>query len=171
VLQYLQKYNVEGVERCIASSLYEPPEDKEKGSVATSPSLIEDSDFFPQKSLITNAAPGRSSTPSPGRMSSTDDEGAPKKATSFLVSLYEEDEEESRKNDQQKKGSENQRVMIVLDPFFQSAQPSKSTLQDITEPAVKVKAVHNLITTMVEMLSAGAAGSDLQPLMDVDTGK
>ena len=229
VLRYLQKYNVHGVERCIASSSYVPPDgvrtDTPTGgagertdkrteettvTVGTGPSasLIEDSDFFPQKTLSAsstgfktqgtsgiNGNNGNSgnnarnsevisgNSAAVSEQTPSDPPRVPKKATSYIVSLYEEDREENRRNnlkneerekeerDREEREMDSKRAMIVLEPYFQSVSPSRSTLQDIPLTDVKVKAVHNLITTMVEMLSAGAAGSDLQPLMDVNTGE
>ena len=172
VLKYLEKYNVKGVERCIASSLYEPPAESETTTLPTDPLVVENPAFFVQEGFSSDA-----STPLLVKRVSTDvvDEILPKKPTTFFVSLYEEDETANRKTkgaqSTEKKVVDGQRTMIVLDPYFQTSKPSRSTLQDITSKSVKVKAVHNLITTMLEMLSAGAAGSDLQPLMDVDTGE
>lgn len=172
VLKYLEKYNVKGVERCIASGTYEPPK---MDDVSVDPTEVETPSFFPSDDTASSLGDGpsllvtRGYTPEVGSSDTS-----PKKETSFLVSLYEEDEAADKRikvtQRETKRVAEKQRAMIVLDPYFQTSKPSKSTLQDIGEKSVKVKAVHNLISTMVEMLSAGAAGSDLQPLMDVDTG-
>lgn len=170
VLKYLEKYNVKGVERCIASGAYVPPTDFVLPSSTTA--ALPTDGFFPSDG-------SRAATPT-ATDALQDQIRAPvrteksRKSTTYLASLYEEDAEEK----QERTGSyakfpkeEEGRVMIVLDPFFKTSHPSKSTLQDITSKPLKLKAVRNLMTTMVEMLSAGAAGSDLQPLMDVNTGE
>ena len=103
----------------------------------------------------------------------------PRKSTTYIASLYEQEEEQERKKKDTSRSTqvsekdlhEGDRAMIVLDPYFKATRPAKSTLLDISEYSIKVAAVHNLITTMMEMLWAGSAGSDLQPLLDVDTGE
>jgi hypothetical protein len=141
----LEKYNVRGVERCIASG-----DDKSVNTGLTA------TDAF-REPIVAATTPE-----------------TPRKMTSYIVSLYEEDKEQKMHQQrlavEAQKVADTDRVMIVLDPFFRATRPAKSTLQDIEAKAVKVTAVRNLISTMVDMLSAGAAGSDLQPLMDVDNG-
>lgn len=96
----------------------------------------------------------------------------------FLEKLYNNDEknekeEKIRENnfvENEKKKEHDNRVMVVMEPFFQSKLASKSTLQDLNTLDIKSKAVQNLILTMVEMLNAGVAGSDLQPLINTETG-
>lgn len=170
VLKYLEKYNVKGVERCIASGAYVPPTDFVLPSSTTA--ALPTDVFFPSDGsraatpTATDALQDQIRTPIRREKS--------RKSTTYLASLYEEDEEEKQEGTGNyakfPKGDEG-RVMIVLDPFFKTSHPSKSTLQDITSKPLKLKAVHNLMSTMVDMLSAGAAGSDLQPLMDVNTGE
>ena len=58
-------------------------------------------------------------------------------------------------------------AIIVLDPFF--APPSTATLTDLT-PSIQLTAVKHLTTTIVQMLLAGVATSDLQPLINPITG-
>ena len=175
VLRYLEKYNVQGVERCIASGVYSPPTAKTLPPTAIA--AIQEHDgipFFPADKTP-NTGPSATDAFRETIVTVTVAETPPKKMTSYIVSLYEEDE--AQKLQQQRLAVEAQRladtdrVMIVLDPFFRASRPAKSTLQDIEAKAVKVTAVRNLFSTMVDMLSAGAAGSDLQPLMDVDNGK
>jgi hypothetical protein len=98
----------------------------------------------------------------------------------FLEKLYTNDEKNEAEekirennffeNEKNNKNIQSSRVMMVLKPFFQSNLASKSTLQDIETVDIKSKAVSNLILTMVEMLNAGVAGSDLQPLINIETG-
>jgi hypothetical protein len=170
VLKYLEKYNVQGVERCIASGAYVPPTDFVLPSSTTA--ALPTDGFFPTDGsrattpTATDALQDQMQTPIRTEKS--------RKSTTYLASLYEEDEEEKQEgtgNYAKIPKVDEGRVMIVLDPFFKTSHPSKSTLQDITSKPLKLKAVHNLMSTMVDMLSAGAAGSDLQPLMDVNTGE
>ena len=58
-------------------------------------------------------------------------------------------------------------AMIVLDPFF--APPSTATLSNLTPP-IQLIAVKSLTTTIVQMLLAGVATSDLQPLINPVSG-
>lgn len=174
VLRYLEKYNVRGVERCIASGVYSPPSAKTLPPTAVAAIQKHDGILFFPAVKSPDAGPTATDAFREPIVTATARETPPRKMTSYIVSLYEEDKEE--KLHQQKVAEEAQkvadtdRVMIVLDPFFRASRPAKSTLQDIEAKAVKVTAVHNLFSTMVDMLSAGAAGSDLQPLMDVDNG-
>lgn len=170
VLKYLEKYHVKGVERCLASSAYIPPTDFVLPSSTTA--ALPTDGFFPSDGsraatpTATDALRDQIRTPVRTEKS--------RKSTTYIASLYEEDAEEKQEGTGSYAKSpkeEEGRVMIVLDPFFKTSHPSKSTLQDITSKPLKLKAVRNLMTTMVEMLSAGAAGSDLQPLMDVNTGE
>ena len=176
VLRYLEGYNVMGVERCIASSIYEPPYESESSPPPTDPIEIVNPAFFVQErtSSVDDSGVAEEGVPLIMKRLPMTEQILPKKPTTFLVALYEEDETANKKIkvDQvmERKVQEGQRSMIVLDPFFQTSKPSSSTLQDIPVRSVKIKAVHNLITTMLQMLSAGAAGSDLQPLINVETG-
>lgn len=176
VLRYLEGYNVMGVERCIASSIYEPPSDSETATPPTDPIEIVNPAFFVQErsSSMDDSGVADEGAPLIIKRVPITEQILPKKPTTFLVSLYEEDETANKKIKVpkviEKNVQEGQRSMIVLDPFFQTSKPSSSTLQDIPVRSVKIKAVHNLITTMIQMLSAGAAGSDLQPLINVETG-
>jgi hypothetical protein len=169
----LEKYNVRGVERCIASGVYSPPTAKTLPPTAVA--AIQKHDgivFFLDDKSVNTGLTATDAFREPIVAATTPE--TPRKMTSYIVSLYEEDKEQKMHQQrlavEAQKVADTDRVMIVLDPFFRATRPAKSTLQDIEAKAVKVTAVRNLISTMVDMLSAGAAGSDLQPLMDVDNG-
>ena len=173
VLKYLEKYNVHGVERCIASGVYSPPTAKTLPPTAVAAIQKHDGIFFFLDDKSENTGLTATDAFQEPIVAATTPE-TPRKMTSYIVSLYEEDREQKMHQQrlavEAQKVADTDRVMIVLDPFFRATRPAKSTLQDIEAKAVKVTAVRNLISTMVDMLSAGAAGSDLQPLMDVDNG-
>jgi hypothetical protein len=60
--------------------------------------------------------------------------------------------------------------VIVKTPFFASKRLPVGSLDDVDSDGSKVVAVRRLVSTMVQMLAAGLATSDLQPLIDPDTG-
>lgn len=175
VLRYLEKYNVKGVERCIASGVYVQPDEGHLLSVTAALPLDSESAFFPSEAAFKSASTELDT--SKKQYSAVIDQ--PRKSVTYLASLYELDEEQENKKKESSRSTqisektlqEGERAMIVLDPYFKATRPAKSTLLDISEYSVKVKAVHNLIGTMMDMLWAGSAGSDLQPLLDVDTGE
>ena len=63
--------------------------------------------------------------------------------------------------------SPSSQAIIVKDPFF--PPPSTATLTNLP-PVVQLAAVKHLTTTVVQMLLAGVATSDLQPLINPVTG-
>jgi hypothetical protein len=65
------------------------------------------------------------------------------------------------------------RQTIIKVPFFKTitGQPPVGDFQDIRSKSARIKAANKLTTTLVEMLAAGVATSDLQPLIDASTGE
>lgn len=133
VLRYLEGYNVMGVERCIASSIYEPPSDSETATPPTDPIEIVNPAFFVQErsSSMDDSGVADEGAPLIIKRVPITEQILPKKPTTFLVSLYEEDETANKKIKVpkviEKNVQEGQRSMIVLDPFFQTSKPSSST--------------------------------------------
>ena len=178
VLRYLEKYNVKGVERCIASGVYVQPDEAKLFTATAALPVDSESAFFPSEAAF-RTAPTASDTFKKQPLGAGAILDRPRKSVTYLASLYELEEEQENKKKESSRSTqisekvlqEGDRAMIVLDPYFRATRPAKSTLLDISEYSVKVTAVHNLIGTMMDMLWAGSAGSDLQPLLDVDTGE
>jgi hypothetical protein len=62
---------------------------------------------------------------------------------------------------------------ILLDPFFHPSSRSSLIVSDITsidDSAVQVKASVTLLTTVLQIIQSGYTVSDLQPLIDNQTG-
>lgn len=69
-------------------------------------------------------------------------------------------------------GSNAEVEAAVFDPFFNPTSPSTAVLSDDRlSHSAKSTAVHGLATTVVQMLLAGVASSDFQPLIDPSTGQ
>lgn len=174
VLKYLEKYNVQGIEKCLAVCRYNPPILSDTNTIAsTSTSKAtatvkskerdtqKETDYFREEkensdNIIDNNEKLKAIKKQPD--------------ISFFTKLYKEDEIE--KEILMEKAKE--REMIVLEPFFtpfQPKNPCQSSLENVVKKDKKIIAVRNIMQTMMDMLSAGAAGSDIQLLIDVDTGK
>jgi hypothetical protein len=67
--------------------------------------------------------------------------------------------------------SDTEVVVAVLEPYFNPPSPPTAVLSDERlSIAAKATAVRGLATTVVQMLLAGVASSDFQPLIDSATG-